>query len=186
MNVRAATVVLCLIALATPVAAQRGPPRGRGGASRLELERNMQRRFNDVVRSRLGLQGDVAGSLVEVVSSFRAERQALLERQRALQQRIRMGAPGARRPRLQDIPDDEAPSILQEMIDLRSDELELFRHEQERLLEVLTPAQLVLYYVLREDLAARARGLRDGGPGPIRSGPGQGGSVPELGLGGPG
>jgi hypothetical protein len=53
---------------------------------------------------------------------------------------------------------------MERMAELRLQEAELFRAEQEALLEVLTPTQVLGLQALRQELGQRIRALR-GGPG---------------------
>jgi Spy/CpxP family protein refolding chaperone len=81
--------------------------------------------------------------------------------------------------------DDEARTLLDQMQKLQFDEAKLFQSEQEALLQVLTPSQLVRFHALREQMGRRIQQLR-GGPGMSgRRGPGGGpggppGSAPDL------
>jgi len=154
-----------LFALGAPVDAQQARGRGPG---RMQLERQVQERFAQVVRRQLGLEDPQVRAIGEVTRSFQEERMALLRRERQLRIRIGPrsgGPPGAAAP--PPLPDDEARTVLEEMAALREAEAELYRREQQHLLEVLSPAQLVRYYVLRDTMAERIRQLRGppGGPG---------------------
>ena len=68
--------------------------------------------------------------------------------------------------------DEEAMELLTRMADLRAEEAALFQAEQERLLEVLSPFQVLEFHSLREQLGERIRSLRRGQGG--RRGPGGG------------
>lgn len=165
MIVRVGTFSLALLLLLTPaVEGQRrpGPPPGNRG----EMERRVQERFAEIVRVQLGLDAATARRLGEVVRSFQSQRQQLLRRERALRSRLRPG-PGAmmRADPAPLLPEAEAREVLEEMRALREAEAELFMTEHKRLLEVLTPPQLVRFLTLREELATSLRRLRGGPPG---------------------
>lgn len=176
MNMRAARwAVAALLVLTLPLAGQQR--RGPGpGMDRAEMQRRIQLRFGEIVRNELGLDEHEARALGDIVRSFQEERQALVLRERQLRRRALGQAGGgapARRERL--LPDEEARELLGEMAELRVAEAELYRREQERLLEVLTPGQVVRFHVLREEMAERLRRIR-GGPPP---GGGPGGAARE-------
>jgi hypothetical protein len=86
-----------------------------------------------------------------------------------------MEAGGGGRAAASALPDAQALEILNELKALRAAELDLYTREQERLLQVLTPGQVVRYYLLREQLADRINGLRGAGPGPDARGAAAGG-----------
>jgi len=89
----------------------------------------------------------------------------------------------------------EATELLQRMSELRLEETELFRAEQEALLEILTPVQVLRLLQMREQLGQRIQRLRgqsgrgdgrgDGRRGGIGRGNGRGGDIrPEGGRSG--
>jgi hypothetical protein len=168
-KIRSAVVAL---ALAAPLSAQlpaQQPPAPRAGsppASRLEMERRVQQAFAQRVREQLGLDASQAAALGDATLAFQRERQTLVRRENELRRRYRMGAAEAGGGGAPAIPDAEAMEILRELRALRAEELNLYTREQERLLQLLTPAQVVRYYLLREQLANRINGLRGGPPGP--------------------
>jgi len=153
---------VCLSVLAAPAAAQRRP--GMRGQDRAELEGRIRARFGEMVRERLGLDQEQAARLEEVVGSFQAERMRLAREGQAV--RRRMEAVALER-RTEDV---EALELLERLRALRLEEAQLFEREQERLLEVLSPSQLLAFQMLREEMAERIRRLRGVGPGP--GGPG--------------
>ena len=72
----------------------------------------------------------------------------------------------------------EAAELLERMSVLRIQEAELFQAEQEALLEILTPVQVLQYVSLREQLGQRIRRLRgQAGRGDGRGGGRGGGDV---------
>jgi Spy/CpxP family protein refolding chaperone len=69
----------------------------------------------------------------------------------------------------------EAAELLQRMSDLGFEEAELGRAEQEALLEILTPLQVLRLHQMREELGQRIRRLRgQSGRGDGRRGGGNG------------
>ncbi len=149
---------------ASPALSQVGPPpgagqrRGQEPARQQELERRLQARFGENIRSRLGLDAEKLRAIQGVMQAFQAERQTLNRSHASLRYRLRD-------PGLPDMPDAEARAFLQELVAIQDQELALYRREQEQLLGVLTPAQVVLFYRLREDLGRRIQELRQGGGG---------------------
>lgn len=163
-------------AAAVPGLAQQRPPERR--MDRMELERRVRARFGQMVKERLGLTDEQAARLAETVGSFRQDRQSLMREEQALQKRVEAAL-------LEGGPtDDEARTLLDQMQKLQFDEAELFKNEQEKLLEVLTPSQLVRFHALREQMGRRIQQLR-GGPGMPgmsgRRGPGGPGGPPGSG-----
>jgi len=153
---------------ALPLEAQ-GPPPG-GARQRQQLERRVEQGFARIVQDRLGLSQEEMVSLQGVMQSFREDRQAVNRAQGSLRYRLQD-------PSLPEISDEDALGILAEMIRVQEAELDLYRREQQELLSVLTPGQLVLFYRLREEWGRRIQELR--GPGGPR---GPGGEAP-LGAG---
>jgi Spy/CpxP family protein refolding chaperone len=154
---------------------------------RRELEQRLEARFGEMVREELKLTREEFRELQDVMQSFREDRRALNRSQASLRHRLRD-------PGLGDVTDEEAREILQEMIRLRAREVELYRMEQQRLLSVLSPSQLLRFYSLREALGRRLQQLRRGrGPGsqgpPGFQGGGEGPGLPGFsrssGRGGP-
>lgn len=170
-RVRVALLVAALVATGSPgvVAAQQGPP------GRMELERRVRARFGELVRERLGLTPEEQRELGEVLRTYQEEREALALREAQLRRRVAThGVLGGRDvdPLLDD---EEALEILSEWEAIWEEERRLVRDEQEALLDLLTPAQLVRLYALREALNERVRGFRQGGP------PGEAGRVGRAG-----
>jgi len=150
----------------------------------MELEQRLHAGFGQVVRSRLGLSQEKLVALQGVMSSFQKDRMELNRAKAALRYRLQ-------EPALQGVPDAQARRVLREMVQLQEQELDLYRREQEELLNVLSPTQLVRFYGLRESLGQQVQDLRLGrglgrGPGGGPGGPG-GIEVPqEPTAGGPG
>jgi hypothetical protein len=166
------SVILALgLLLAGPVvaSAQVTPPGGQ--RQRRQLEQRLRARYGQMVRTQLGLSQDEFVALQGVMESFREHRMALSQAEASLRHRLRD-------PGLESLGDPEAMDLLGEMIRVQEEELDLYRREQEELLRVLSPSQLVLFYRLRDQLGRQVDQLRRGrGPGGM--GLGQGG----LGIG---
>ena len=161
--------------------AQATPPPG-GQRHRMELEQRLHAGFGQMVRSRLGLDPDELAALQRVMMSFQEDRLKLNQARGVLRFRLREQA-------LQSMPEEEARTLLQEMIRLQEEELGLYRREQQQLLQVLTPLQLVRFYGLRENLGQQVQEVRQGrgpGRGPGGGGPGGISGGPGGGVGGPG
>ncbi len=144
-----------------------------------ELEARVWARFGESVRAQLRLEPAKFRALQDAMQAFQAERQEVNRARASLRHRLRD-------PALPDLPEAEARALLSEMVRLQEKELDLYKREQVRLLEVLTPSQLVLFYRLREDFAQRIQELRQGRPGGPGIGAGIGGGPEFDGGGGPG
>jgi hypothetical protein len=168
-RIRTAMAALLVAApLSAQLPPQQQPARGGLPANRLQMERRLQQAFAQRVREELGLNAGQATALGDATLGFQRERQDLVRRENELRRRYRMEAAeaGGARAGAAAIPDAEALEIIRELRALRAAELDLYTREQERLLQLLTPAQVVRYYLLREQLADRINGLRGGGAGP--------------------
>lgn len=157
---RAGPIALILLALFAPAGAH---AQGRGGPppQRAEMERRVRERFGEMVRAELGLTQEQLARVDEVVASFQERREGLMRRQVALSRSLdRGGAAPA---------DDEATTLLREMAAVREEEARLFRAEMDGLRAVLTPAQTLRFYSMRDQLMDRVRRLRQDAPG--RGGP---------------
>jgi Spy/CpxP family protein refolding chaperone len=151
-------IIALLVATLAPsvVAAQRGGS-GRQDGDRAQLEQRVRAQMGRLMRERLGLDEAEAERLSEVVQSFEGRRRELFAREQATRLRVQA--------LLEDGGDqDEAQELITRMWELRRDEAELFREEQEALLDVLTPVQVLRLQELRQDLGRRIRAL-DGGRG---------------------
>lgn len=118
-----------------------------------ELEARVWARFGESVRVRLRLDPPKFKAVQEAMQTFQAERQEMNRARASLRHRLRD-------PALAERPEAEARALLSEMVRLQERELDLYKREQARLLEVLSPSQLVLFYRLREDFAQRIQELR--------------------------
>jgi hypothetical protein len=173
-------VAVLILALGTVLVpggseAQVGPP--GGGRQRQQLERRLEMGFARIVQNRLGLTPEKLGEVQSVMQSFRADRQEINQAQASLRYRLRD-------PGLEQISDEDARDLLAEMIRVQEAELDLYRREQQELLTVLTPNQVLRFYGLREEWGRRIQELRQpggprgpgGGAGPVGGPPGSGGT----------
>jgi Spy/CpxP family protein refolding chaperone len=173
---------LLSLTVVVPLAAQRGPPTtGRRGGDRAELEQAVRARMGEMMQQRLGLSEEEGARLSETVADFDAQRRQVGSQERALRLRVEALM-------LEGASDQaEAAELLQRMSDLGFEEAELGRAEQEALLEILTPLQVLRLHQMREQLGQRIRRLRgqsgrgDGrGDGRRGGGNGRGGSDVPL------
>jgi len=155
--------------VASPATAQDPPDRRGGGRDRAELEQRFRAQMEHMVQERLGLDDAALEGLRGVTSGFDERRRALGRAEYATSRRVEELL-------AQDSPDDaEARELLDRMAELRADESALFAEEQEALLQVLTPTQVLQLHDLRRQLGQRIRALRsrrDGDGGRRRRGPG--------------
>ena len=138
--------------------AQQVDPQLRRGQDREQLEQRIRAQMGRMMRDRLGLEEEQAEELAGVVQDFDGRRRELFSLEQATRRRVEA--------LLRDGSDDpdEAAELMERMAELRLQEAELFRAEQEALLEVLTPTQVLGLQALRQELGQRIRALR-GGPG---------------------
>ncbi len=156
--------------------AQRG---GRG--SRADMELRIQARFDNQVREDLNLGDGQWRRLQATVGEFRTRRLEFLQSERGTRARVgRLGGRGGGR----ELTEEQASQILAEMLELSDQQATLFREEQEALLQILTPQEVVRYIVMRQQLGDSVLRLRGrGGPGRGRGpqqGRGQGQPPPEV------
>lgn len=147
-------LVVALTVAATPAAAQE---RSRGGSRAEDREAMMERiraYMARTIQERLDLDEARSAELSLVVQAFDSRRRTLAR------------AEGQVRRRVEDLlaePEpaaDSAAALLSEMRSLREQESSLFAEEQEALLDVLTPLQVLQLQDIREDMGRRIRSLR--------------------------
>jgi Spy/CpxP family protein refolding chaperone len=140
--------------IAPPLTAQdsAGPP---DSVARQRLQREIERRFGQVVQQQLGLTADQAARLRATEERFRPRRQAVIRRQvllrGALQGQMRPGEAA------------DADSVRKLMDGLQASRAELLRldEQQEREMSAyLTPVQRARYQMLRERLMRRLQEVR--------------------------
>lgn len=176
---RGARALLLGLALATAFVTgpdagegQQGPQGRRGDVDRERLEQRIRAQMGRMMRERLGLDEDQATRLAAVVQDFDGRRRALFAEEQAARRSVEA---------LLDRGGDdqaEAQALLDRVAELRLQEARLLREEQEALLDVLTPTQVLELQELRQELGRRIRAVRGGrggdGDGRRGSGPGPG------------
>lgn len=179
--------VLSLLLLAGPLLGQDRRERRPGPQDRQEMERRVREQMSRMIREELGLTEETYRPVEEVMTRFREERRTLARSEQATRRRVEaLMLEGAE-------DQGEAQELLGRMVELREQEAAIFREEQEALLDVLTPGQVLQLHALRERLSRRIRALRGrrGGEAPrdghfgalgFHSGP----TAPVGFLGGPG
>lgn len=163
---RLGTGVLALTLLvtgATPLAAQQGPPSGRGSTDRpqmdrTQIERRIMSQFRSLVRRELGIDSATTDALFGVVEAMQEERRALRIREIGLERRL--SGTGVY------LSEEQSIAALDEFLALKREELRLLEAEHARLEAVLAPGQLLRFYVLRDQMGERIRRLRGGERGP--------------------
>jgi Spy/CpxP family protein refolding chaperone len=151
---------------------------------RAQIEQRIRAQMGRMMQERLGLDEAKAARLSEVVQTFETRRRELAVREQATRRRVEALV------QTDDASDQAALELVRLQAALRMEEAQLFRAEQDALLAVLTPRQLLTLQDLREDLGRRIRALRGGardgnssgpprGPGPRQDGRIGGQPVPE-------
>ena len=159
-SIRAAGWLVMMAALFSSPMALEAQQRGQRGQGRMgppqeraDLEQRVRQRFGQVIQTRLGLDDEQARQLSEIMAGFQENRMQLMREEQALRRRVEaVLLEGA-------VSDDEAGTLLGRLIELREREADLFRSEQEELMQVLTPYQLLQFHVMREQLNERVRAL---------------------------
>ena len=152
--------------LSAPVTAQVGGRRG-GGQDRAQLEERVRAQMGRLMRERLGLDQDQEARLSAVMQDFDGRRRELAGQEQAARRRVQAVL-------LEGGTDnDEARALITRMWELRAQEAQLFRSEQEALLDVLSPVQVLRLQELRQELGQRIRAL-GGGRGDVPPGAGRG------------
>ena len=158
-----------LLAGALPLEAQRGRRGGgfRGqGPNRAEMEQRIRQRMGEMMRERLGLTDEQAAGLGEIVQGFEQQRRDLFRQEQAVRRRVEAlvleGGDG----------DEEGRELLARMLELRRSEADLYAAEQEALLEILSPVQVLRLQSLRDQLGQQIRRFRGGWDGPPGGDPG--------------
>ena len=126
---------------------------------RNQLEERVRRAFVQRVQRQLQLDDGEVGRLREVLAWSEGQRRALATENRDLNRRSQAVT--------REGGEEEAQAILDGRVRVQERQLELFREEQERLLEVLSPARVVRFYRMRAELNRRIlelRGQRSGNP----------------------
>jgi Spy/CpxP family protein refolding chaperone len=142
-----------------PVDAQRGGGGRRGGGmpDRAALEQRMRAQTARMMSEQLGLTEDQAERLSEVAQRFADRRRELGKSAQATRGRVDALM-------LEGAEDNvQAQELLNRMRELHALEDALAQEEQEALLELITPIQILKMQTLREALGRRIRYLRGSG-----------------------
>lgn len=159
----------------SPVQAQRTPDaEPRSSEERARLEQRMRARVAEIMRNRIGIDADTEARLSEIAREFEGRRRALRTEEREAREQIEAFVRSGRT----DNP--AAGALLERVLVIRTREAELFREEQTRLLEVLTPTQLLQLNELRLELGRRIRALRNDAGNANRGGRGGDGGEVRL------
>ncbi len=135
---------------------RRGPP---PPSERTGLEQRVRVRMDRMIRQQLDLNEDEWRGIGDQARDFDRKRRELMRNEQRLKRRVAaIALEGGEN-------DEEAGEVLDQLIALREQELELFQEEQEGLLEILSPSQLVRFQDMREKLGERIRRLRSGREG---------------------
>jgi len=167
---------------AAPADAQRTPS-PRSGEERARLEERMRARVAEIMRTRIGIDREDEARLSAIAEEFEGRRRALRAEERETRQQIEAFVRAGRTD------DPQAARLLDRALGIRTREADLVREEQARLLQVLSPTQLLQFNELRLELGRRIRALRndagsggrDGrGGGEVRSDGAPGDSTPAT------
>ncbi|MGE0159198.1 MAG: hypothetical protein AB7T31_07260 [Gemmatimonadales bacterium] len=164
---RGAAWALLLSTLVPATLVAQRPGQGRDDVDRAQLEQRVRAQMGRLMRERLGLDEAESQRLSQVVESFDGRRRELFAEEQATRRSVETV--------LRSGDDqDEAEELITRMWELRREEAELFREEQEALLDVLTPIQVLRLQELRQDLGQRIRALGGGRGGRSGFSPGGG------------
>lgn len=135
--------------------------RRRSPVDREQMQERIRAEMARMIQERLGLDDDESARLGEVMERFQEQRRELWRSEQATRRRVEaLMLEGGDDPA-------EARELLERLVELRAEESRLFASEQEALLEVLTPTQVLTLHALREQMGRRIRelrGRRGGGP----------------------
>lgn len=149
-------LVVAMSVMSAPVTAQdRGQERERTSAEDREAMMERIRAYMArTIQERLELDESRSAALSAVIQEYDGRRRALGRAEGQARRRVEALLE-------QPEPDPvEASNLLAEMASLRAQEGELFAEEQEALLEVLTPLQVLQLQEIREDMGRRIRSIR--------------------------
>lgn len=147
-----------LLILGAPAAleAQSGQERE---LTREEMQARIHAQFERALSRDLGADAETRAEIQEILDSMREKRRALYERRRAL---------ADRKADFQETGGDEkeARRILSETRAIRAEEARIEAEEETRLLEIMSPAEVLKFQLLRDDFNERIRRMyRRGGAG---------------------
>lgn len=150
-----ALLMLLMVGMPLGLAAQSGQAGPGQELTREEMQARIHAHFEEQLSRELGLDAETRAEVYEVLQSMRSERRALLQRKRALHARRKQfhQEGGSQR---------EARRILAEAREIRSMEARIESEEEARLLEIMSPRQVLQFQVLREELNERIRQMHRG------------------------
>lgn len=140
---------------------RRGPPQ------RQQMERQLRERFQQMMVQRLQLTEDQQFAMRQITEELEDSRRQLAVREARLQGELR--ALG------DDLEEDRAQELLDEILSIKTEEAELVLLEIDRLRDVLQARQILGFIMVREEMGRRIREIRsrrggggDGTPSPRR------------------
>ncbi len=142
-----------ILAAPAPSTAQSGD---RGQMSRQEMQQRVIQNFERRLVSELKLDSGQLEEVQAVALSMRDERVKLYQRRRALEEQTKRFRDGGGS-------EGGARRILSEVRAIRAEEARIEAEEEALLLEILTPAQVVQFRILRDELNERIRAMHRGG-----------------------
>lgn len=141
--------------------AQAQPTQRPDEMSRQEMLVRIIDQFERRLTRELKLDDEQLDAIREITASMRAERRDVYQRRRALDERMREFA-------REGGSDREARRILSESREIRAAEARIESEEEARLLEILSPSQVLQFHAMRDELNERIRRLHrrgsDDGP----------------------
>lgn len=194
-RLRSAVGCLLLLAMAVlPAGAQTvAPQQGRAGQRREQgeravMERRLQERIDNVIRTRLALTDDQFRQLRVVSSRTESDRRALRREEMSVRTELRKQLLAG-----DAVSETRVAELLDQMPRLERRRIELMEQEQRELAKFLQPSQRARYFAVQDELrrtlqeGQRRRAGADGGPGdnggrmgPPRDGDGPG--APRRGV----
>lgn len=152
-------LLLPVLGLVPVDAAAQSGARGGDELTREQMLERIHAQYERQLQIRLGVDAETRDEIQKILHSMRTERRALYQRKRALhRQREAFADDGGS--------EAQAREILAEARALRAEEARIAAEEEARLLEFLTPRQVLEFQILREEFNERVRRVyRRGDPG---------------------
>jgi hypothetical protein len=123
-----------------------------GTPNRAAIVQRIERQFQERLARELELTADQREELATVLRDYATARADLLPRRRALGLEIRELLEG-------DQSQDRALELIRELREVREAEAELLEEEEDRLLDVLSPIQVLRLQALRDQFGEQIRSL---------------------------
>ncbi len=134
--------------------------------TREEMQARIHAQFDRALSRDLGLDRATREEIQEILDSMREKRRALYQRRRALAERKEAF-------RESEGDEKEARRILSETRAIRAEEARVEAEEETRLLEIMSPSEVLGFQLLRDDFNERIRRMyRRGGSGSSGDGSG--------------